>query len=346
MIFQANFKLPKDGSYTPECLESNSIITELIESGLPDKLNEMLNEVQKSFNTQFKLKKTFYCSICSYKSQQFINTDDHTVQYTFDFCQSFVSQTLKSSVFVIHKIIKYFKTFSQYLTCYINKNDFLTPNLVQMDVDQSKLKILQDCKEDQECLDYCLNYKMTDIPELFIGETAKLRKMQFFLKAFKPNQNGYFIPEDEFNLLYKKLNEMDEITKLRDSNSDFDTDAFAQSELLLNRKIEQGMFLYSDNEEKLSIDAQEYKKTKEYIERGKQRKIMSNIKSDLADAFNSLQQFQLFLTSKEPDVELHKYLTVYGENGLNPFLKMDNIKLEAVNADLTFYTTKQSNVVG
>lgn len=40
--------------------------------------------------------------------------------------------------------------------------------------------------------------------------------MNFFFDKFKPNPNGYFITEEEFKLLYSKMNELEEINKLRD----------------------------------------------------------------------------------------------------------------------------------
>lgn len=111
------------------------------------------------------LKSVFFCSICGYNNQQFIDTENKTVTFSAESCDSMVRNTFQFSYLLNNVLVTYLMKLSEFIS--VAMQNKAHPHLKIRGIELIKKKI-NTCAEDYKdnddnlnnCLDYCSFFKL------------------------------------------------------------------------------------------------------------------------------------------------------------------------------------------
>lgn len=340
-------RLPKNKKYSAECLQSLDDMQELIDANLGATLDEMFEQVKLGFNDLYKFKRQFYCDICNQANHGFFNVVNKRVDFSVSFCQKFAEDFVPISAFLTFDLIRHFKTVKNYVQCYTSKNFLFLPSLDDFRVAGEDKFVIDQCRDKRVCAPFCQRYSLTDLPDILVGNKDNYDRMVFFLKHHKPDPSGYFTSEPDYVKKYNEMLLQEHLENLRDAGRPVD----AEDENKLNAK----MFFEQQNlkREAKPGNAQEiekammdlYKNSFEFFRTKFVQAKMKQIKARIAEEYDDKMVRQNFLVTNDAAINLDEYRVRLMQDGLDPYLLLDQEKMYITNANLTLFTKEITNTV-
>lgn len=315
-LFERNI-LPKKEKYSAECLTSVDLMGEFVKQNLEEKLDFFFEEIKEKFDVLYKFKKQFYCNICDYGNQEFFMVYDKVISFDLEFCTKFAMDFKDIAWFLNYELIKYFQTIRNYILCYRDRNYLLIQNLYKFILDRTDLKDIVECRDNNQCLNFCNKYSLMELPDIFIGKMDQLEQMSIFLEENKADDRGFLKAEELEEGKEEENTEVDDTIE----KVDFFKDESAKKSMNSLEEVQWEFYKNSfDLHRKRSI-----------------KKQMLNIREKVKKEFSDLTLYQNFLTINEPKINLEAFHIKYKTKGLNLYKNFNKEKLFQVNSFLTLY---------
>ena len=132
---------------------------------MEEALTKMKERLPTTLEYMDHLKSVFFCSICGYNNQQFIDTKNKTVTFSAESCDSMVRNTFQFSYLLNNVLVTYLMKLSEFMS--IAMQNKAHPHLKIRGIELIKKKIntcAKDYKDSDEnlnnCLDYCSFFKL------------------------------------------------------------------------------------------------------------------------------------------------------------------------------------------
>ena len=135
--------------------------------------------------------------LCNQRNHELYNIFDKQIYYSENFCTTFEVEFKDLSWFINYELVKYFETFRNYVLCYKERNFLLATNVYKFIFDREILKDISNCREKQDCNDFCHRYSHTKLPTTFIGNIDHLEEIHNFLRKNPVSTDGFMEPEEE-----------------------------------------------------------------------------------------------------------------------------------------------------
>lgn len=341
-LFEKNH-LPPHAKYSAECLESISELTEYVQQGVVEKFNLMYMMIKKGFNNLYKFKKQFYCAICDKDNVEHIDLTNKLIFFSDDFCTELSKNHKDISWFLNYELKNYFLTIRNYVLCYRDKNYLLVKNLYEFKSNQEMIKTMAQCRDEQDCREYCEGYSFTGLPDMFIGQFEHLAAMKEFLDFNKPDNRGFF-DKEEF------LNEDEKLQQAKDDEeSDRKDESFNNAVKNATEGADASMSKHDFYQQGKALEEVQWDFFKKSFDMHKQRMIrkkMSQIRGKIESEFQAINLKENFLTVQHAKHNLINFMTKIRPDGINPYKRLDLENIYKVNSNLTYFGVEISNTVG
>ena len=70
-------------------------------------------------------------------------------------------------------------------------------DLFDFKVDKVEMESIRDCRENNNCIQYCQYYSLTQYPSIYIGNREHLSNIHEFLENNRVDNRGYFLKNEE-----------------------------------------------------------------------------------------------------------------------------------------------------
>lgn len=337
-------KLPPHAKYSAECLESIQDLNQYVSQGVIEKFDIMYMMIKKGFNTLYKFKKQFYCSICNNDNVEYFDLGNKLIYFSNNFCGQLSNEFKDISWFLNYELKNYFTTIRNYILCYRDKNYLLANNVYEFKSDQDMIKNMAQCRDKQECSAYCEEYSLTGLPDMFIGQHEHLSAMKNFLDYNKPDNRGFFDKKEI-------MTEDEELQEAKDEEeADREDMRFKEAvkEATEGKEAEENAKhdFYKDGKPIEQVQWDFFKKSFDMHKQRLVRKKMASIRTKIESEYQPINLKENFLTVKNAKHNIINFMTKIKSRGLNPYHFLDREKIYKVNGHLKFFSVEVSNTVG
>ena len=207
--------------------------------------------------------------------------------------------------------------------------------------------MIDQCRDKLVCAPFCQKYSLTDLPDLLVGSKDNFDRMVFFLKHHKPNPSGYFTSEPDYLKKYNEMLLQEHLENLRDSNKPVDSDDQNRlnANLFFERQNLKRDFTPGKAQEVEKAMMELYKNSFEFFRTRFVQGKMAQIKKRVSEEYDDKMTRQNFLITTDANINLDEYKIRLMEDGLDPYLLLDQEKMYLTNANLTLFTKDIVNTV-